>query len=166
MFHVKHLATAGLFIALIAGALVSVARIGNVATPALAQQGPWYGGPSTGTGYPNGSTPVTASTAGTTAAISATLPGVAGKTTFICGFAMTAAGGNSGAIGNGTITGTISGTLNFAFENPMNGQGIIVVPFLPCIPASAPNTAIVINQPAAGSGAIAAVTAWGYQSGT
>jgi hypothetical protein len=35
--------------------------------------------------------------------------------------------------------------------------------FTPCIPASAVNTGIAVNSFAAGSGGVAAVSAWGYQ---
>ena len=135
------------------------------ATPALAQQAPWWGGSATGTGYPTNSTPITASTTGTTAAIVATLPGVANKTTFICGFAMTSAGTTTAAAGTGTVAGTIGGTMSFAFEDPAPsaGQGRLIVLFNACIPASAMNTAIVVTQPAGGTATVAAVTAWGYQ---
>jgi hypothetical protein len=90
---------------------------------------------------------------------------VAGKTTFLCGFAMTSTGTTTAASGTGTITGTIGGTLNFAFLDPAPaaGQGRLIVPFRPCIPASAMNTAIVVTQPAGGAGTVAAVSAWGYQ---
>lgn len=135
------------------------------ATSALAQQQPWWGGSASGTGYPTNSTPVTASATGTTAALTATLPGVAGKLTFICGFAMTSAGTTTAAAGTGTVTGTIGGTLNFAFEDPAPaaGQGRLIVLFNTCIPANAMNTAIVVTQPAGGTATVAAVTAWGYQ---
>ena len=120
--------------------------------------------------YPSGSTPVTSSATGTTGAITATLAGVASKTTYICGFYYT--GTNATAANtatNLTITGTISGTLNFGFPTlaaaatvpnpaPMDEE------FYPCIPASAANTAVVVNGPALGAGAtLVTVTAWGFQ---
>ena len=61
-------------------------------TPASAQVLNWWGGSATGTGYPNNSTPITDSVVGTTAAITATLPSVAGKVTFMCGFVITSGG--------------------------------------------------------------------------
>lgn len=150
MFHMKHLALAALLLA----------------TPAAAQQAPWYGGAATGTAYPNGSTPVVASATGTTISPTATLPGVAGKTTFICGFAATSYGATAD---NGfvQINGVVGGNaMYFAFVTPATGQGALVVPFRPCIPASAPNTAITIQQPAPGAGGGSGINAWGYQSGT
>jgi hypothetical protein len=137
-----------------------------ITTPALAQVANWWGGSASGTGYPTNSTPVTSSAVGTIAAVVATLPGVAGKTTFICGFAMTSGGSTAAVTGLGTVAGTISGTLDFAYVAPIAGtQGRLIVNFAPvCIPASAMNTAIVVTQPAAGAGTVeAAVSAWGYQ---
>ena len=140
--------------------------VATAATPAVAQVINWWGGSATGTGYPNNSTPVTASATGTTGTLAATLPGVAGKTTFICGFVMTSGGSGSTSINPATVAGTIGGTLNFVYVDvPGNtGQGRLVVNFEPvCIPAGAMNTAIVVNMPAGGTGTTAAVSAWGYQ---
>jgi hypothetical protein len=115
-------------------------------------------------------TPVTASATGTTGAITATLPAAAGKTTYICGFQFT--GTNATAANpatNVTITGTISGTLNFGFPTLAAGAAVANTPpvgevFAPCIQASASNTAIVVNGPALGAGAtLVSVSAWGYQ---
>lgn len=112
---------------------------------------------------------VSASATGTTGAIAATLPAVAGKTTYICGFYYTGTNTSAPASFTLTITGTIGGTLNFGFstltaaattQNPIP----IDEAFAPCIAASAPNTAIVVNGPALGTGAtLATVTSWGYQ---
>lgn len=136
-------------------------------TSALAQASNWWGGAASGTGYPTNSTPVTASATGTTAAVTATLPAVTGKTTFICGFAMTSGGTTTAVFANATVTGTIGGTLNFAYGDPAPaaGQGRLVVGFSPvCIPASAQNTAISVTQPGGGTGTTAAaVSVWGYQ---
>lgn len=133
------------------------------ATPAAAQVQNFWGGSASGTGYPNNSTPITASTTGTTAAIVATLPGVAGKTTFLCGFIMSSGGTTAAAVANGTVTGTVSGTLNFTYVAVSSGQGLLGVAFPDCIPANAMNTAIVVTQPAGGTGTVGAVTVWGYQ---
>lgn len=115
-------------------------------------------------------TPVTATATGTTAAVVATLPAVAGKTTYICGFYYT--GTNATAANTATsltITGTISGVMTFGFPTLAAAATTpntipIDEEFLPCIAASAVNTAIVVNGPALGTGATqATVTAWGYQ---
>jgi hypothetical protein len=115
-------------------------------------------------------TPVTASATGTTGAITATLPAVAGHTTYICGFYYT--GTNATAANPATsvtITGTIGGTMTFGFPTLAAAATVpntlpLDEEFLPCIAASAINTAIAVNGPALGSGATqATVTAWGFQ---
>jgi hypothetical protein len=114
--------------------------------------------------------PVTASATGSTAAITATLPAVAGKTTYICGLTFT--GTNATAANTATsvtVTGTITGTLNFGFPTLAAAATVpnappLIVPFTPCIAASAINTPIVVNGPALGAGAtLVTVTAWGLQ---
>lgn len=114
--------------------------------------------------YPGIAIPLTASATGTTAATVATLAGTAGKTTYISGFVITA-DATALTTGTATITGTISGTLNF-IQTALavaSGASNLTVSFNPAIPASAANTAIVINSIAAGTGGNTAVTAWGYQ---
>lgn len=115
-------------------------------------------------------TPVTASATGTTGAIAATLPAAAGKTTYICGFSYTgtnATGANTATAV--TVTGTITGTLNFGYPTlaaaaTVTNNGSLDETFTPCVPASAINTAIAVNGPALGAGAtLATVSAWGYQ---
>jgi hypothetical protein len=115
-------------------------------------------------------TPVTASATGTTGAISAALPAVAGRTTYICGFYYT--GTNATAANPATsvtITGTIGGTMTFGFPTLAAAAAVpntlpLDEEFLPCIAASAINTAIAVNGPALGAGAtLVTATAWGYQ---
>lgn len=127
-----------------------------------AQQPP-SGGTATGTGYPSNSLPVTASATGTTGAIVATLPSSPGRTTFICGFTMTSGGTTAALVSNATVAGTISGTMNFSYVDVSSGQGLLGVAFPVCIPANAASTAIVVTQPAGGTGTVGAVSAWGYQ---
>jgi hypothetical protein len=97
----------------------------------------------------------------------ATLPGVAGKTTYINGFILTASGSTSGLPVVATVAGVITGTLSFIFTFP---AGVLVaatplsVHFAQPIPASAANTAIVVALPAGGSGNTnAAASAYGFQ---
>ena len=115
-------------------------------------------------------TPITASATGTTGTITATLAAAAGKTTYICGFYYT--GTNATAANPATtvtITGAIGGTLNFGFPTLAAAAAVpntipIDEQFIPCIAASAINTAIVVNGPALGAGAtLATVSAWGFQ---
>ena len=122
---------------------------------------PFPGNPATGAT----ATPVTASTTGTIAATTATLAGVAGKTTYLCGFSIRA-NATAAATGNATVTGTITGTLNFTqWTAPLaSGLGITEPPIGPsCIPASAANTAINVVSAAPGAGGTVSVSAWGYQ---
>jgi hypothetical protein len=113
-------------------------------------------------GYPPGVAPLTASNTGTTGSTAATLAAVAGRTNWICGFVITSGATSSAAVGNATVAGTISGTMNFTYVDVSSGQGLLGVAFPQCIPASAVNTAIVVTAPAGGTGTVVAVTAWGF----
>ena len=97
----------------------------------------------------------------------ATLAAATGKTTWINGFALTAAGATAGSVVTATITGVITGTMSFTFTVPTGatvGATPLAVNFSNPIPASAVNTAIVVTLPALGSGNTnAAATAWGFQ---
>jgi hypothetical protein len=115
-------------------------------------------------------TAITATATGTTGAITATLAAAAGKTTYICGFSFT--GTNATAANTTatiTVTGTITGTMNFGYPTLALGatvpnNGSLDETFQPCIPASAINSAIVVNGPALGAGAtLVTASAWGYQ---
>jgi hypothetical protein len=114
-------------------------------------------------------TPITATATGTTGAVVATLAAVAGKTTYICGFYYT--GTNATAANTTTsvtVTGVIGGTMSFGFPTLAAAATVpntipIDEEFIPCVAASAINTAIAVNGPALGAGATqATVTAWGY----
>jgi hypothetical protein len=111
-------------------------------------------------------TDLTASATGAATALTATLPGTAGRTTFITGFEITGAGATAASNILVTVTGTISGTLNYYLTVPAGATTSItplVVEFARPIPASAANTAIVVNVPSFGSGnTAAAVTAHGF----
>ena len=111
-----------------------------------------------------GKTFVTASATGTTAATTATLPGAAGKTTYLCGFSIRAAA-TALVVGNATVTGTISVPLivPVTVANTV-GVGVVEPPIgHQCIPASAANTAIAVNSAAPGTGGAVSVAAWGFQ---
>jgi hypothetical protein len=115
-------------------------------------------------GYPNGSTPVTASASGTTAAVTATLPAIAARLLYICGFvddavatAATAVTGSITGMSGGTFTyvqqvGTLTGTGNYHYQ----------ITYTPCIPASAVNTQIQLVSGAAGVGGVQGVMLWGF----
>ena len=141
----------------------SLVALALFTTAALAQVANWWGGQPTATGYPNQSTPITASGTGTTAPVAVTLPGASGKTTFLCGFSFTSMGSGSTTEGTGTVTGIIGGTMSFVYVNPSSAQGLLIHNFAPCLPASAMNTPIVVTQAAGGTGGVTATNAWGVQ---
>lgn len=109
-------------------------------------------------------TPVNVGVTGTTAATTATLAGVASKTTYICGYTIDA-DATAATVVNATVTGLISGTIT-----RRQGVGAVAAGtvstyqnYNPCLPASAANTAISVVSGAAGTGGNTAVSAWGYQ---
>jgi hypothetical protein len=112
--------------------------------------------PGSNGGYPTGATPLTASTTGTTGAVTATLAAAAGKTTYVCSVQIGEAGTGTATA---TATNTISGTLNYVVSAPGN----FTVTYTPCIPASAVNTAIPVATVANASATAVAVTVTGYQ---
>jgi hypothetical protein len=137
-----------------------------LATPAMAQVPSWQGGggPSTGTTFPNGSTPVTSSNLGNTGATVTSIPAAAGKTSYLCGADIAATATAATQASTMTISGTIGGTMTFV-------QGVGASPnvvrtqlnFRPCIPANAANAGIFVTSIPAGTGGSTSVNAWGYQ---
>lgn len=114
--------------------------------------------------YPVGAIAITCSATGTTAATACTLAAISGKTTYVCTISIRA-NATAAATGNATITGTITGTLNFTqWTAPLaSGLGVNEQVYIPCVPASAVSTAIVVTSAAPGSGGVVSVTATGYQ---
>jgi hypothetical protein len=114
--------------------------------------------------YPDGAVVYTASATGTTAATTATLAGASSVTTYLCGFSIRA-NATAAATGNATVTGIITGTLNFTqWTAPLaSGLGVTEEIFSPCVPASTTNTSIAVVSAAPGSGGTVSVTAWGYK---
>ncbi len=97
----------------------------------------------------------------------ATLAAKAGVTNYLQGFQVTASGATAGLAVTGTVTGLLGGTMSFTFVFPA-GVAVAAQPliyyFEPALPASAPNTAIVVTVPAGGSGNTnATVSAQGFQ---
>ncbi len=108
-------------------------------------------------------TPTTNTATGTTGATVATLAAVAAKTTYLCGFTITS-DATAAIAGTATVAGTIGGTMSYIQNvGSATAAGMLTQSFVPCIPGSAVNTAIVITSVAAGTGGSTAVTAWGYQ---
>lgn len=97
----------------------------------------------------------------------ATLPAATGKVTYICGFAITSTGSTAAAVVAPTVTSVIGGTMTFAYASvagaTLSNQPLVPA-FNPCLPATAPNTTIVVSMPSLGAGNTnATVNAWGYQ---
>lgn len=117
-----------------------------------------------GTGYTAAQTPITVSSIGTTGSANAILPGVAGKTTYICGWTVDsdATAASAGAM---NVQGTIVATLNYRMTTAANSAGTATKAqiYTPCIPASAVNTQIAVVTAAPGAGGNVAISAWGYQ---
>ena len=115
--------------------------------------------------------PVTgiAASSGTVAAgaATATLPAVQGRFTYICGFAITSSGSTTAIVVAPTVVGAIGGTQTYAYATVAGvllANAPLVVPFTPCLPSSAVNTAIVVSIPSLGAGNTnTTVSAWGYQ---
>lgn len=117
--------------------------------------------------YPAGAVPVSASSGNQANAIAtATLAGVAGHTTYLTGFEATASGATAALAVNLTVTGTLGGTLNYAFVFPIGvavGAFPLTVEFEHPIPGSATGVSIAVSLPASGAGGTnAAVNAHGY----
>jgi hypothetical protein len=95
---------------------------------------------------------------GTTGAVTATLAGAAGKTTYICGFQVSSTGSGTSAV---TVTplGTGGGTFTYQLTAPGN----FPILYNPCVPANAQNTAITVTAGANGTATAVDVNAWGYQ---
>lgn len=101
------------------------------------------------------------------AAATATLPAATGKVTYICGFMVTSSGSTAAAVVSGTVTNVIGGTMTFTYSSVAGAtlaNAPLVVPFSPCMSATAPNTTIPVSLPSLGAGNTnATVSAWGYQ---
>lgn len=115
--------------------------------------------------FPQGAQPnnLVASNTWTTSAQSTTLTGVSGKFTYLCGFVVTSTGTTPVTLGDITITGTVTTSMNYEYLYPNATQGILGIAFPGCITSSNKGTSIVINVPASGgSGTVGATTMWGY----
>jgi len=96
----------------------------------------------------------------------ATIPAVALKTAYMCGFTITSGGSTGAALVTPTLVGLLSGTVNFTYGTVAGAtlaNPPLVVAMTPCLPASAVNVALVLTLPALGAGNTnATVNSWGY----
>ena len=97
---------------------------------------------------------------GTTGSVTAKLAANAGKTTWICGFDVSAIGGTA-AVGPVTVTGLLSGTLTYQMSSSAAGVTLSRT-FTPCLPGSAINQAIAVVTTADGTASAVDVQAWGF----
>lgn len=120
-------------------------------------------GASTGGGFPTAATAISGNATGSTGAVVGTLAAASSKTTYICGFNVSAIGGVA-TIGPITIAGLIGSSQ--VYQVPVNaatGQILVTQNFNPCIPASTTNTAITTTTTADGTASAVDVNSWGYQ---
>lgn len=118
-------------------------------------------GATSGGGFPSAATAITGNAVGTTGAVVGTLSGAASKTTYICGFNISAVGGVA-AIGPITVAGLVGSSQVYQLNSaaiPVN----LTQNFNPCIPASAANTSITITTTANGTATAVDVNSWGYR---
>ena len=105
------------------------------------------------------------------AANNQTLAAAAGKTTYISGFFVDGLGATGASVIEVSITGLLGGTQFYEVSVPAGAGAVLVNPirveFARPIPASAPNTAIVVNVPSYGAGNTkASAGAHGFQRGS
>lgn len=104
---------------------------------------------------------ITGNATGTTGAVVGTLAAATGKTTYICGFDVTAVGGTA-QVGPIAVAGLVGGSAVYYLASSAAGT-VLPVRYTPCIPASAVNTAIIITTTADGTASAVTVNSWGYQ---
>lgn len=106
-------------------------------------------------------TSISGNAAGTTGAVVGTLAAAASKVTYICGFNVSAIGGTA-AVGPITVAGLVGSSQ--VYQASATAAGVTLQQnFTPCIPASAPNTAITTTTTADGTATAVNVNSWGYQ---
>lgn len=113
---------------------------------------------------PPGAVPVSISATGTTGIVTATMPAVASRTNWVCGFSIRS-NATAAVTGDATITGPTN-TLHFTewVAPTASGLGVVEESFDPCIPAASIATAIAVNSIAAGTAGVTSVTVWGYHT--
>ncbi len=108
-------------------------------------------------------TAITGNATGSSSAVVGTLAAAASKTTFICGFNVSALG-TANTVGPVTVAGLVGSSQVYQASTLATGVAQqIGQTFNPCIPASAVNTAITITTTAAAGGTAVDVNSWGYQ---
>jgi hypothetical protein len=120
-------------------------------------------------GYPPGSTPISAvfSGADTTTANAALAAGGAGIFTYVCGFSITGLGATAATPVSPTVATVANGktlTYSYLFALGATAQNTPVsFTYAPCLPASAANAALTVTVPGAAGNTATQINAWGYQ---
>jgi hypothetical protein len=140
---------------------ICVQSIGANGSNNCVDAGPVYPFPVAPNSYPAFATPITGNAAGTTGAVVGTLANATAKTTYICGFDISALGGTA-TVGPVTVAGTLTSSFVYQFSSAAAGATLNKT-FTPCIPASAANTPITVTTTADGSASAVDVNSWGYQ---
>lgn len=116
---------------------------------------------TTGGGFPNAATAISGNGTGSTGAVVGTLAAASSKFTYICGFSVSATGGVA-TLGPITIAGLVGSSQVYQLFSTATGANLSV-PFMPCIPSSAVNTAITVTTTADATASAVDVNSWGYQ---
>ncbi len=111
--------------------------------------------------YPPGAVPISCIATGSTGAVVATCAASPGKTTYLCGFDLSAIGGTA-AVGPIVIAGLNGGSFTYQFSSLAAGA-LLSRDFTRCIPAATQNTAITITTTADGTATAVDVNGYGYQ---
>jgi hypothetical protein len=136
-------------------------------------------GTSTGNGYPAGASPVTNVFSGSTGAApgTATIPALPGRIGYICGFQVNGLGSTAGGgvtvtvgplIGTATQgpTGQVPNSFSYQYVYAASPTGLntpLSDSYPPCLPASAPNTAITVTVPLSAGNTNTNIDVRGYQ---
>ena len=113
--------------------------------------------------FPPGAIPTTAIGAGSTGAVTATMAALLGQINYVCSVHISALGGTA-TVGPITVAGLAGGnTLTYQVASLAAGN-FLIVPFQPCFPASASNTAITVTTTADGTASAVDVNVIGYRN--
>jgi hypothetical protein len=119
------------------------------------------------TGYPAGATPLTAAFTGAdTTTAAATLPAAVGQRTYVCGYSISGAGATAATPVNAVLSG-LTTSLQYVYTyiaGATLANQTLQGTFLPCVPSSALNTAIVMTVPGAAGNTNTAISLTGYSA--
>jgi hypothetical protein len=115
---------------------------------------------------PRGATALSASGSGANSIVTASLPTIAGKTTWLTGFVVTAGGATTASLVNVGVNGLGASALVFTFGTPAGNSNIatpLIITFPTPLPSATPTTQIFVQVPAIGAGNTSAnVVAFGF----